>query len=172
MLHGSGFLFARDKALTAKDYFTERDNRDEIPYSRQQWGASMGGPIMRNRMFFFGAFEFVNEDTSIPVPDRQFDELELLVSATTAGLIPPGLVNPNHPRAGPIPHHLSMYSVKTNLQLNNNHSLMGRFAGPDATRAGRSRSRRRTTICVSRKTATSTSGAASFSTAGCGAAGA
>ncbi len=134
LLHGSGFLFARDKALTAKDYFTERDNRDEIPYSRQQWGASMGGPIMRNRMFFFGAFEFVNEDTSIPVPDRQFDELELLVSATTAGLIPPGLVNSNHPHAGPIPHHLSMYSVKTNLQLNNNHSLMGRFAGQSDTR--------------------------------------
>src|SRR5262245_28792018 len=78
VLHGSGFLYARDKALTAKDYFSERDNREESPYSRQQWGGSLGGPILRNRMFFFGAFEYVNEDTSIPVPDRQFDELELL----------------------------------------------------------------------------------------------
>ena len=134
MFHGSGFFYGRDKALTAKDYFTERDNREESPYSRQQWGGSVGGPILRNRMFFFGAFEYVNEDTSIPVPDRQFNELELLVSATNTGLVPPGLVNPNHPRAGAIPHHLSMYSLKTNLQLNNNHSLMGRFAGQGDTR--------------------------------------
>jgi hypothetical protein len=134
LLHGSGFLFARDKALTAKDYFSKRDNLDKVPFSRQQWGASLGGPLLRNRMFFFGAFESVNEDTSIPVPNRQFDELELLVAATAAGRLPSGLVNANHPRAGAIPHHLNMYSLKTNLQLNNNHSLMGRFAGQVDTR--------------------------------------
>ena len=54
-------------------------------------------------MFFFGAVEQVDEDTSVPVPDRLFNELELLVAATNAGLLPPGLVNPNHPRFGPIP---------------------------------------------------------------------
>ncbi len=129
VFHGSGFLYARDKALTAKDYFTARDNRDEVPFSRQQWGGSLGGPIVRNKIFFFGAFEFINQQTNVPVPDRQFNELDVLVSATRAGLVPPGLVNPNHPRFGETPTHLTMYSLKTNLQLNNNHSLMGRYAG-------------------------------------------
>ena len=90
VFHGSGFVYARDKALTAKDYFTERDDRDEVPFNRQQWGGSLGGPLLRNRMFFFGAFEFVNQDTSVPVPDRQFNELELLVAATR----PPGRCRP------------------------------------------------------------------------------
>ena len=36
LFHGSGFLFARDKALTAKDYFTKRDSRDKVPFNRQQ----------------------------------------------------------------------------------------------------------------------------------------
>ena len=85
-------------------------------------------------MFFFGAGEFVNENTSIPVPARQFDLFELLLAAEAAGRIPRGLVNPNHPRAGAIPHHLTMYSLKTNLQVNNNHSLMARFAGQTDTR--------------------------------------
>jgi hypothetical protein len=129
VLHGSGFLYARDKALTAKDYFTARDNRDEVPFNRQQAGGSLGGPLLRNRMFFFGAFEFVNQNTSVPVPDRQFNELELLASATRAGQVPAGLVNPNHPRFGETPTHLTMYSLKTNVQLNNNHSLMARYAG-------------------------------------------
>jgi Carboxypeptidase regulatory-like domain len=132
--HGSGFVYLRDRALTAKDYFTELENREKVPYSRQQSGGSFGGPIVRNRMFFFGALEYVNEDTSIPVPDRQFNELELLVAATAAGKVPPGLVHPNHPRAGAIPHHLTMYSLKTNLQLNNNQSLVGRYAAQADTR--------------------------------------
>lgn len=132
--HGSTFIFARDKALTAKDYFTKQDNLEKAPFSRQQSGGSIGGPILRNRMFFFGAGEFVNENASIPVPARQFDLFELLVAAEAAGKIPRGLVNPNHPRAAAIPHHLTMYSLKTNLQVNNNHSLMARYAGQADTR--------------------------------------
>jgi hypothetical protein len=134
VFHGSGFVFARDKALTAKDYFSKQDNLEEVPYNRQQWGGSLGGPIVRNRMFFFGAGEYVNEDTSIPVPNLQFDQLQLLVNATNAGLLPPGLVNPNHPRSGATPVNLTMYSLKTNLQLNNEHQLMVRFAGQKDTR--------------------------------------
>jgi hypothetical protein len=134
VVHGSGFLFARDKALTAKDYFSKRDNLDKNPFSRQQWGGSIGGPLARNRMFFFGAFEYINEDTSIPVDNARFSELELLVNATRRGLIPAGLVNPDHPRSAPTPSHLTMYSVKTNLQLNSQHSLMARYAGQVDTR--------------------------------------
>ena len=38
LFHGSGFLYARDKALTAKDYFSKRDNLEKNPFTRQQWG--------------------------------------------------------------------------------------------------------------------------------------
>ena len=134
VFHGSGFIFGRDKALTAKDHFSKEDNLVEVPYSRQQWGGSIGGPIVRNKMFFFGAGEYINEDTSLPVPNRQFEQLDLLVGAMNAGRIPAGLVNPNHPRAGATPVNLTMYSLKTNLQLNNEHQLMFRYAGQKDTR--------------------------------------
>ncbi len=129
VLHGSGFLFARDEALNATDYFTKQANAEKVPFSRQQFGGSFGGPILRNRLFFFGAAEQVYEDTSVPVPDNLFSQHELLVAATAAGRVPTGLVNPNHPRAGAIPMSLLMYTIKSNAQLTNNHSLMGRFAG-------------------------------------------
>jgi len=128
VLHGSGFLFARDRALAAKDYFTKQANEDKVPFSRQQFGGSIGGPILRNRMFFFGAIEQIFEDTSEPVPVRQYDELERLVIATKAGLLQPGLVNPNHPHAGPIPGELTLSTGKVNTQLTNTQSLMARFA--------------------------------------------
>ena len=114
--------------MTAKDYFAKAANEEKPPFSRQQFGGSIGGPILRNRMFFFGAVEQIYEDLQEPVGERQFDELELLVSATAAGRLPPGLVNPNHPRFAPTGGELTLSSVKVNGQLSNNHSLMGRFA--------------------------------------------
>ena len=128
-LRGSGFLFLRDDALTAKDYFTKVRDEQEIPFSRQQWGGSIGGPIVRNRMFFFGAYEDVAEDNSIPVPAALYREKQLLVTAMNAGRIPRGLVNPDHPTAGPIPMSLKLYTVKGSAQLSNEHSLMVRYAG-------------------------------------------
>ena len=62
------------------------------------------------------------------VPDVQFNELEALVTATRAGQVPAGLVNLDHPRFGPQPGTLRMISVKSNIQLNNDHSLMARLA--------------------------------------------
>ena len=128
-LHGSSFVFERDRKLTAKDYFTKEADQDKVPFSRQQFGGSFGGPIVKNHAFFFGAVEQILEDTSIPVPDSNFSQLDVLVNAANAGLIPKGLVNPSHPRFGPIPSTLLMYTIKSNVQLTNTHSLMARFAG-------------------------------------------
>ncbi|MGH9254304.1 MAG: carboxypeptidase regulatory-like domain-containing protein, partial [Vicinamibacterales bacterium] len=129
VLHGSAFGYERDRKLTAKDYFTREANGEKAPFSRQQFGGSIGGPILRNRMFFFGALEQAIEDLNRFVPERQYNELAVLVRATSAGQLPPGLVNPDHPRIGSQPFGLLTYSLKGNLQLTNEHALMARYAG-------------------------------------------
>lgn len=133
-LHGSVFGYERDRKLTAEDYFTTQANGEKAPFSRQQFGGSFGGPIMRNRMFFFGAIEQQTEDVGRFVPGQLYDQLEVLVRATTAGQLAPGLVNLNHPRIGLQPGGLRTYSVKGTAQLNNAHSLMFRYSGQDEGR--------------------------------------
>ena len=128
-LHGSVFGYLRDEAMTAKDYFTKRSGTAEVPFSRQQFGGSFGGPLLRNRVFYFGAIEQMLEDTGTSVPDSEFNQLERLVAAERAGQLPRGSVNLNHPRFGPGGGELRMYSIKANAQLNNDHSLMFRYAG-------------------------------------------
>jgi len=128
-LHGSAFIFERDDALQSKDYFTEAANRDIVPYSRQQYGGSFGGPIVRNRAFFFGALEKVREDLQVPVPENLFAQQDTLLAAVQRGQVAPELVNPNHPTAAPRPLSLLMYTGKVNAQLNNQQSLMFRYAG-------------------------------------------
>ncbi len=51
-LRGSLFEFARDDRFDARNYFDRRD-RPVPPLSQHQFGATLGGPLLRNRTFFF-----------------------------------------------------------------------------------------------------------------------
>ena len=129
-LHGSVFVFGRNDKLTAKDFFTKQANGEKAPFSRQQFGGSVGGPIIRNRMFFFGAFEQQLEDIEQLRAGQPVQRVRgPRARPTNAGPGPAGLVNPDHPRIGDAAGGLLMYSVKANAQLNNKHSLMVRYAG-------------------------------------------
>ena len=59
-LHGSGLLFFRDKALTARTVF-EAERPD---YRRWQYGGTFGGPIVEDRTHVFGAYEADHQDTA------------------------------------------------------------------------------------------------------------
>ncbi|MBI3262734.1 MAG: TonB-dependent receptor [Acidobacteria bacterium] len=62
-LHGSGFEFFRDSALDARNFFDR--GTEPPPFRRHQFGASAGGPIRRNRLFFFGGVERLQEDLGL-----------------------------------------------------------------------------------------------------------
>jgi hypothetical protein len=53
--HGNAFEFFRDEALDARNYF--ESTADPAPFSRNQFGGSFGGPLLRNRTFLFGTYE-------------------------------------------------------------------------------------------------------------------
>ena len=52
-LSGSLFYFLRDKRYNANDYINEINNRAKSEYHFDQYGFSAGGPIVRDRHFFF-----------------------------------------------------------------------------------------------------------------------
>src|SRR6516162_3053086 len=55
--HGSGFYFYRDSAQQARDPFT---NKPGVPLAAATWkqfGGSVGGPIVKNKLFFFGDYQ-------------------------------------------------------------------------------------------------------------------
>ena len=67
--HGSAFEFYRGDSLDSKNFFD-----DEKPeFSRHQFGFSLGGPIVRDRTFFFASYEGLRETKGITavatVPD-------------------------------------------------------------------------------------------------------
>jgi hypothetical protein len=54
--HGSAYEFLRNSILDAKNYFDD-PTTPIAPFKRNQFGASFGGPIVRNKTFFFGDYE-------------------------------------------------------------------------------------------------------------------
>ncbi len=59
--HGEGFEFLRNNSLNAKDYFTGIAD----PLKRNQFGGSIGGPIIHDKLFIFGNYQQTNEHISI-----------------------------------------------------------------------------------------------------------
>ena len=55
--HGSLFEQHRNKALNSNTFFGERAGLDKPPFVQNNFGGSMGGPVLKNKLFFFGSYE-------------------------------------------------------------------------------------------------------------------
>ena len=55
--HGSLFEYLRNSDLDAADFFSNRSGAPKSPLHRNQYGATLGGPIKRNKTFFFVSYE-------------------------------------------------------------------------------------------------------------------
>jgi hypothetical protein len=63
--HGSAFMFFQDEKLAAKEYFAKRENLDEAETKQQQFGGTLGGPIVRDKAHYFASVERVILDAGV-----------------------------------------------------------------------------------------------------------
>ena len=82
-LHGSVFHFQRLEGLTAD----ASDGTPPTDFHREQFGGTLGGPIRRDRMFYFFALEHINEN---------LQRANLSQSLGTCGVDVPVITNPAH----------------------------------------------------------------------------
>jgi outer membrane receptor protein involved in Fe transport len=59
--HGNAYYFLRNKALNANDYFLELAGQPKPVLTRNQYGGTLGGPLVKNRLFFFGSYQGTRE---------------------------------------------------------------------------------------------------------------
>lgn len=104
--HGAAFEFVRNYLFNARNTFaTQRDT-----LKRNQYGGTLGGPIMRNKMFFFGAYQGTptrqdavqNNTEHLPTSDMLAGNFSAATSAACNGGRPITLKDPlsNQPFPG------------------------------------------------------------------------
>jgi hypothetical protein len=86
--HGSAYDYLRNTVLNANDFFANLHGLNRAPLIQNQFGANAGGPVLRNKTFFFFGYEgtrthsAVLSTTTVPTPE------ELSGDFSAAGLPP------------------------------------------------------------------------------------
>jgi hypothetical protein len=68
--HGSAYVFAQNERFNANDFFYNRDGIEKPEARRYEGGFTAGGPVKRDRIFFFGGYQRTNAGTAF-VPTAQ-----------------------------------------------------------------------------------------------------
>jgi hypothetical protein len=88
--HGEGAFYERAADLNARFPIDNPAPNPKQPFSRQNYVGTFGGPIIKDKLWFFSSFEYVHENASIaysPASQAQFNALAQLAAQ--------GLVNVN-----------------------------------------------------------------------------
>jgi hypothetical protein len=89
--HGDEAFYERAASLNARFPIENPAPNPKQPFSRQNYVATLGGPIRKDKLWFFSSFEFVHENASIaysPASQTQFNALSQLAAE---GLVTVGL---------------------------------------------------------------------------------
>lgn len=127
-VHGSAFGFFRDDALNANApallakantvLFPDPAAAIKPPFSRQQFGGSIGGPIKKDKAFFFGTLERTRERGNSIVPGSDQAEIAFLEPIGYQAV-----------QFLPQPFNDWVYTVKGDFNLSSKHTLVTRFSG-------------------------------------------
>jgi hypothetical protein len=127
---GAGWEFLRDTSMNATGFF-KPVNGEKPPLSRDQFGGVFGGPIIKNKAFFFADYEGFRQTRqnvafqSIPTLDQRKGILALdVVNPVTGQLYPAGTAIPMTAFAQKV---LSGLPTPTSAGTSNNYSILQEF---------------------------------------------
>ena len=156
--HGSAFDYVRNTALNARNFFDLASAGPQQPFHLNQFGGSFGGPIIKEKTFFFIDYEGVRETGAQSSPGCVPTAADISANAPTPGdtstinpviqnllkLNPwPAATNPNvdcYANGGsnvtiatPFSNRVDNAIVKIDHQFNKNNMLTGRYYIGDST---------------------------------------
>ncbi len=100
--HGDASLYERSAALNARFPIENPAPLPKQPFSRQNYVAAIGGPLVRDKLWFFSSFEAVDENASIAYSPTSLAQFHALAALAAEGLIP-GISSIAVPNTVPVP---------------------------------------------------------------------
>jgi hypothetical protein len=135
-LHGSAFEFIRNGAVNAINYFATKQD----VLKRNQFGGTLGGPIIRDRWFIFGSYQrtaLSNEQGGLvaftPTAAQRATVTDTVIKNLLQYIPLPG-PNGSVTFSRPTIQRDNQYTVKTDVVLGS-HQVFGRYFGEDFNQA-------------------------------------
>ena len=85
--HGDGAFYERAADLNARFPIENPAPNPKQPFSRQNYVGTLGGPIVKDKVFIFSSFEYVHENASIAFSPGSQDQFNALASLASQGLV-------------------------------------------------------------------------------------
>src|SRR5271166_5584789 len=85
--HGEGAFYERAAALNARFPIDNPAPNPKQPFSRQNYVFSGGGPIVKDKVWFYSSFEYVHENASIAYSDPSQTQFQALSQLAAEGLV-------------------------------------------------------------------------------------
>ncbi len=108
--HGSGAFYFRNKSLQALPATFDRSLSQAPPFHREQYAFGIGGPIKRDKAWFFGSYEYRNQKGAVLVGERN-----LATRSIVRGF-------------APAPLHDTLLTTRLDWQPTKDDRVMGRYS--------------------------------------------
>jgi hypothetical protein len=113
--HGSGFFNYRNQKLRAKDFFEKQTTDPKPDYNRAEFGGSFGGPIAKDKLFFFAALERFRERQNLLVNPALLPQINAIPGVTASPIIP-------------LPYDDTLLTIKIDHKISDKQNMFYRFA--------------------------------------------
>jgi len=117
--HGDLAFYERAAALNARFPVDNPSPDPKQPFSRQNYVGALGGPIVRDRLWFFAALEYVHENASIAYSPASRDQFDALAQLASDGLIP-RVISIAVPNSVPVPFRDYLATARLDWAQSNN----------------------------------------------------
>jgi hypothetical protein len=109
--HGSASYYYRGQALNARNPLDNPEPDPKQPFSRQNGVATFGGPLRRDKLWFFSSYEYIDENASVAYSSNSQSQFNALAQLAADGLIP-GINSIAVPTNVPVPFRDSLFDAR------------------------------------------------------------
>jgi hypothetical protein len=109
--HGALADYFRAQALNARNTLDNPEPNPKQPFSRNNAVASLGGPIVKQKLWFYSTLEHVDENSSVAYSNRSLTEFHDLAQLASVGLIP-GVTSIDVPAYTRVPFHDTLFTAR------------------------------------------------------------
>ena len=109
--HGSESYYYRGKNLNARNPLDNPEPDPKQPFSRQNGVATFGGPLRRDKLWFFTCYEYVDENASVAYSANSQSQFNALARLASDGLIP-GVSSISVPPNVPVPFRDALFTAR------------------------------------------------------------